>query len=69
MKTELVAVAVIGVVALVAYSQAKKDAAALAQAVNPADENNVVNSYFNQLYQTVTGSDQTLGADIYDMTH
>ncbi len=59
----------LGVVGLLIYRQAKADAKALGQAVNPADSNNVINTWFNGAYQSVTGSQDTLGQDVYDILH
>ena len=34
------------------------------EAVNPADQNNLVNRLFNWAYQGATGSEGTLGTDV-----
>lgn len=44
-------------------------AADAAQAINPLNNDNVINRGFTSVYQTVTGSEGTLGTDIYDFTH
>lgn len=36
---------------------------------NPLNQNNLANQGFDSLYQGVTGSQGTLGADIYNWTH
>lgn len=36
---------------------------------NPASQNNLANTGFNSLYQNVTGSQGTLGGDIYSWLH
>jgi len=38
-----------------------------AQAVNPVNNDNIFNRAFESLYQAVTGSDQSPGADLYDL--
>ena len=40
-----------------------------ANAINPFNNDNIINRAFTDLYQGVTGSDDTLGGDIYDITH
>jgi hypothetical protein len=39
------------------------------EAVNPLNNDNVINKGFTSIYQGVTGSDGTLGTDVYDVTH
>jgi len=36
---------------------------------NPTKEENLINQGFTSIYQDVFGSDQSLGADIYDWIH
>lgn len=40
-----------------------------ANAVNPFNNDNIFNRAFNSAYQGVTGSDGTLGTDLYDALH
>ena len=40
-----------------------------AQAINPLNNDNVINRGFTSIYQGVTGSTGDLGSDIYDGTH
>ena len=40
-----------------------------AQAVNPLNNDNVINRGFTSIYQGVTGSEGTLGTDVYDIVH
>lgn len=40
-----------------------------AHAINPTNNDNIINRGFTSVYQTITGSDDTLGGDIYDITH
>lgn len=44
--------------------KAGKAADAAVEAVNPADQDNLANRFFNWAYGGVTGSDGTLGTDI-----
>ncbi len=60
----------IGVVALLAAwylknktVQTVKD---VGNAVNPVNPDNVINGWFNEAYQSVTGSEGTLGTDLAD---
>ena len=38
-------------------------------AINPMDENNIFNTGANTVYKAITGSDGTIGTDIYNATH
>lgn len=38
-------------------------------AINPTNNDNVINKGFTNVYQSATGSDGTLGTDIYDLFH
>jgi hypothetical protein len=40
-----------------------------AQAINPLNNDNVINRGFTNLYQGVTGSTGSLGTDAYDIVH
>lgn len=66
---------VIGAVAgglLLAYLAAKgagRAATVVAQAVNPFNNDNIINQGAIGFYQAVTGSDGTIGGDFYDATH
>lgn len=62
----LVAIAVVGVVGLELWTHRK----AIAQGVNPADANNVVNRGVTAIVQAVSGDkNQTLGGSFYDVLH
>ena len=52
-----------------AKTAAVETAKAAANAVNPLNPDNVINEGFNGLYQSLTGSTGTLGADIADWLH
>lgn len=39
------------------------------EAVNPLNNDNIINRGVTSVYQGATGSDQTMGADLYDLTH
>lgn len=54
--------------AVLAYVVITRGKAAL-NAVNPMNNDNIINQGFTSLYQQLTGSEDTLGADIYDITH
>lgn len=62
----VIAAALVGAVAVWA---AKKAIAGVAVNVNPIDEGNVINEGFIGVWQAMTGSNQALGADIYDWFH
>jgi hypothetical protein len=60
------------VAAVAALLLARRAAGALgdaAEAVNPFNNDNVINRGVTSVYQNVTGSDGTIGTDIYDATH
>jgi hypothetical protein len=40
-----------------------------ANAVNPLNNDNIINQGFTSVYQAVTGSGGTLGTGLYDITH
>lgn len=61
-----------GIGLCVALYLAKRGADAVGKgldAINPTDPNNIINRAAESVYQTVTGSDGTIGGDIYDATH
>lgn len=58
-----------GLVAVYLAKKAGGAAASAVNAVNPFNNDNVINRGFTSVYQTVTGSEGTLGTDIYDITH
>jgi hypothetical protein len=62
-------VAAAAIVGAIAVWAAKKSIASVAQAVNPADEKNVVNTWFNSVTKSITGNDEPIGAQIYDWLH
>lgn len=39
------------------------------QAINPMNNDNIINQGAESLYRSVTGSKGTIGGDIYDVTH
>lgn len=39
------------------------------QAVNPLNNDNIINQGATSVYQGITGSDGTIGTDLYDVTH
>lgn len=41
----------------------------VAQAVNPVNPDNVINAWFEDAYQRVTGSERTPGGDLYHWLH
>jgi len=41
----------------------------IAKKVDPANEENVINQWFEDAYSDVTGSQQSPGADLYDWLH
>ena len=55
-------IVLLGAGGLLAYYLIKKGAAA----INPLNPNNVANTSFNALYQGVTGSQGSLGTDLYN---
>lgn len=66
----VLAVAAVAAVAAWAVKESLLSVApSVAKAVDPVNPDNVFNSLFNRFYAAVTGSTQSLGADIYDMTH
>ena len=52
------------VVAWYLQSKARETVAAVGHAVNPVNQDNVFNSWFNSAYRAVTGSSGTAGTDI-----
>ena len=60
-----------GIMALYLFSRyyLVKDIGAIAAKIDPTDPENVIFDWFTRGYQAVTGSEETLGADIYDLTH
>lgn len=63
------AVVAVGAVAAVGIWYAKRQAVNVAKAIDPTDQNNAANTYFNRLYSSVTGSDGTLGTDLAGWLH
>ena len=51
------------------YYLAKKELGAAATAVNPLNPNNVFNTGATSLYQGITGSQGSIGTDIYNALH
>lgn len=62
-------VAMLGAVAVGLYWLAKQEVKSVAAAINPADQNNVINTGFNSIYASLTDGKGTLGTDIYDFFH
>lgn len=69
MNQRLNDVMVLGGLVLFGVFLAKKYAPAIGTAINPLNPGNAANTAFNAVYQGVTGSEQTFGADVYDATH
>lgn len=65
-KYLLVGAAVAGLA--VAYMM-RKTVGVVAEAVNPFNNNNVVNQVATSWYQGITGSTGSIGTDLYDATH
>lgn len=68
-KFVLIGVAVAG---LGLYFVAKKASGAAGKAldaINPMNNDNIINQGATSIYQAVTGSTGTIGGDIYDITH
>ncbi len=70
LKTDAIAVGIVGVILLAAGWYAAKKLKAVADValpyINPADEQNVVNQAANGFFQAVTGSTTTIGGAIYE---
>jgi hypothetical protein len=47
----------------------QKRGADVLSAIDPTNNDNVINHAFTDAYQGITGSNGTLGADLYDITH
>ncbi len=61
-----------GIGLCVALYLAKRGADAVGKgldAINPTNPDNIINQGVESVYQTVTGSNGTIGGDIYDATH
>lgn len=58
-----------GIALFLVARKAGQVAGDVVHAVNPLNNDNIINRGFTDVYQTVTGSDGTLGTDIYDFTH
>lgn len=41
----------------------------IAEKIDPLNDNNIFNEWFEKAYKKITGSDQDLGSDLYDLTH
>ncbi|MGI0069697.1 MAG: hypothetical protein ACREAN_05520 [Nitrosopumilaceae archaeon] len=57
----------LGVGALIIYEFVKNQVGKAAQAVNPINPNNIFNSATNDVYQAITGSQGSIGTDIYNL--
>jgi hypothetical protein len=70
-KTALVLAGVVGVIALAWYAkrQAGAAVAAVAPLVNPFDDRNFANQAAESIYQAITGSENSIGSDVYEVTH
>lgn len=72
-KYMMIGAAAAGVaVVYLAYKGAGKVAGAVgdaAQAINPLNNNNIINQGFVSFYQALTGSTGTPGGDFFDATH
>lgn len=71
MKTKLYIGGAIAGVGLLWYLKHKATTAVTqaAEAVNPTNPNNVINSGFNSVYQDLTGSKGSLGTDLAAWMH
>ena len=73
LKTEAIVVLGIGLAAVYLATRAGKaiigTAADALPYINPADSRNIVNTAANDLWQWASGSNQTIGADVYDYVH
>ena len=65
-NTALFWLAIGGGIALL-YYLAKKEVTAAANAINPLNPGNVFNTATTDLYQTVTGSQGSIGTDLYNI--
>lgn len=61
--------AVGAVAVLVLVNKAKAGAAAVGQAVNPINRDNIVNRGFSAIYDVFTDGKGTLGTDLYELIH
>ena len=70
-KAQQTLILVIAVLLVLWYLKGKagEAAAKVVQSVNPTDNRNLANRLFDWAYQGVTGSDDTLGADVADWLH
>lgn len=70
-ETILYAVAIAGGLYLLyrAVNGAGEVIADVGEALNPFNNDNVINTTFTDYYRMITGSTGTLGTDIYDLTH
>lgn len=59
----------VGVLGLIGYFLLKSEVSDFADAVNPADSENVINKAVEKSYQQVTGSVEVPGADFYETYH
>ena len=48
------------------WNYQRDEAAGALDAINPVNEGNVFNRAANRLWQAISGSDETIGADIFD---
>lgn len=73
LKGDVIAIGVAGVVLIAASWLAKRKltqaGSAAANAVNPFNNDNVINQGAQSIWQAVTGSTGTIGGDIYDYFH
>jgi len=68
-KTVAIAAAVVVVGGWYLKKKAGETIQEVGQAVNPTNPDNVINQGFNSVYQSVTGSEGTLGTDLADFFH
>lgn len=63
----------LGIAALIGgyllYRKASGVVGTAAQAINPANPENIINQGATSVYQSVTGSSGSIGGDIYDLLH
>lgn len=68
-KYTLVGAAVAGLVAVYLAKKAADAVPKALDAVNPFNYDNIINQGATDLYQWATGSEGTIGTDLYDATH
>ena len=66
----VIAAAIVGSIAVwAAKNAAIKTVETVAHKVDPLNKDNVINEYFDKFYRMVSDGPDSLGEDIYDLTH